>query len=59
MGSSRKIVSQLINSVTKRMVNMPFFLLWSRDLIVYRQTKTQGVIKAEFECYSFGTDGNC
>ena len=59
MGSARKVVAQLISSITKRMINMPFFFLWSRDLIVYRQVKIQGVVKAEFECYSFGTDGNC
>ena len=59
MSGSRKVVGQLLGSVVKRMQNMPFFFLWSRDLITFKQTKVQGVTTAEFDCYSFGQDGNC
>ena len=59
MNSSRKVVGQLLSSITKRMQNMSFFLLWSRDLIAFRQVKFQGIMRGEFECTSFGTDGNC
>jgi hypothetical protein len=59
MKSAPKTITQLLASILKRMRSMPFFLLWSADLISFRVEQSKGVSEGVFTCYCYHSQANC
>lgn len=48
MSATLKVVSQLVGSVVKRVDSLPFFLIWSEDIIGFRIITSEGKRMGKF-----------
>lgn len=58
MESDQKKVSQYISSISKRAQTIPFFLIWSDDIIAFRNDSTKEGSIASFEFYPYVNPSN-